>query len=650
VEKKGLSAVIVTTLVILISILLIGILTAFALPFLKDSLGNSGTTTAGFTLRLVALENSILVQQPTTPQHTSYEVRMIVRRDRGVGNLTGFLVRLEDRAGNEYDSVSFNNVALDEFESYSVVFNHTLQSNVSMMTIIPYALIDGKSQLLTNAAVSYGIDYRGRFTGVGTGELLTARAACEDGLDNDNDGFIDLLDAGCGSATDQSEETQCQDGLDNDNDGWVDAVDPGCADEQDDNEVFAGVSQCSDGIDNDNDGLIDGNDPDCGSPLGTSESVPLACSNGIDDDSDGLTDLYDFGCSSSIDNSESNDPPVLVVEQVSDTAWNAAGVNNVERMFGINGNYFDCNHDGVIEVDTLRQCADSSLIPQGQTYIRCSHTGAVIGRCDIPSDVRYIYLDMEVPWSVNLLNQPAGSAAFELAQDQMILAMDTVRAARPGSRVGIYPFPLMPQVLCNPPGSGNCFYHASPGASSVLSYYRNRTLSPTRVFAAVDFTSPDIYENYPTYPTSGPGIVLTTADEVAYARHVVQAAHDGAPTKPVYPYIWQRFNIGPYLYKLISTDEMIHERINGAMAGGANGVIWWGADMYWFSTAYRYASCSSYTDAYLRDTLCPQLRTALDPELSAAGITNASWPGNGAIQSYLDDMHETYLRAIANAL
>jgi hypothetical protein len=630
--------------------LLIGILTAFALPFLKDNLNNNAATTTGFTLRLVAIENSILVQQPTIPQQTSYETRMIVRRDRGVGNLTGFLVRLTDQAGNQYDSVSFNNVALNEFESYSVVFNHTLQSNISLVTIIPYVIVDERSQLLTNAAVNYGIDYRGRFSGIGTGELLTARAACEDGIDNDNDGFTDMLDFGCASSTDQSEETQCQDGLDNDNDGWTDEIDPGCVDVQDDDESFVGTTQCSDGIDNDGIQGIDGNDPDCLTPLGTSESAPVACSNGLDDDSDALIDLYDFGCSSSSDTSESNELPVLVVEQVSNTAWNAAGASNAERAFGINGNYFDCNHDGVIEVETLRQCADSSLIPSGQTYIRCSHTGVDIGRCDIPSDVRYIYLDMEVPWAVNLLNQPAGSPAFELAQDQMILAIDTVKATRPGSRVGIYPFPLMPQILCNPPGSGNCFYHASPGASAVLSYYRNRTIAPTRVFAAVDFTSPDIYENYPTYPTSGPGVVLTTADEVAYARHAVQAAHDGAPTKPVYPYIWQRFNVGPNLYKIISIDEMINERIRGALEGGASGVIWWGADVYWFSTAYRYSSCSDYTNSYLRDTLCPQLRTALGPELSAAGVTNTTWPGNGAIQNYLDQMHEAYLRAIAGAL
>lgn len=650
-EKRGLSAVIATTLVILISILLIGILTAFALPFLKDNLNNAGTTTAGFTLRLVAVENSILIQQPTSPQRTSYEVRMIVRRDQGLGNLTGFLIRLQDQADNEYDSLSFNNVTLDEFESYSVLFNHTLQSNISLMTVIPYVMVNDEPQLLTSAAVSYGIDYRGRFTGVGTGDRLTARASCEDGVDNDSDGFIDYpSDAGCASLSDQSEETQCQDGFDNDLDGWTDTVDLGCADVQDDNEAYIGVSQCSDGIDNDGIQGIDGNDPDCGSPLGTSESVPVACSNGVDDDGDGVADLYDFGCSSPNDMSETNEIPVIVIEQVSDSAWSAASVNNAERAFGINGNYFDCNRDGIIDLDTLRQCADSSLIPSGQTYIRCPHTGVNIGRCDIPSDVRYIYLDMESPWAVNLLNQPVGSAAFEQSQDQIILAIDTVKATRPGSRVGVYPFPLMPQILCNPPGSGNCFYHASSQAPAVLSYYRDRALSPTRVFNAVDFTSPDIYENYPTYPTSGPGVVITTADEVAYARHAVEAAHDGAPTKPVFPFIWQRFNVGPNLYNLISTDEMVNERINGAMAGGASGIMWWGADPYWFSVAYRYSSCSSYTDSYLRDTLCPQLRTVLGPELSAAGVTNPSWPGNGAIQSYLDSIHETYLRAIAGAL
>jgi len=60
---------------------------------------------------------------------------------------------------------------------------------------------------------------------------------------------------------------QCDDGLDNDGDGWVDVLtDPGCFDEA----MTFEDPQCDDGIDNDGDGLVDwdgfgsgGPDPQC---------------------------------------------------------------------------------------------------------------------------------------------------------------------------------------------------------------------------------------------------------------------------------------------------------------------------------------------------------------------------------------------------
>jgi hypothetical protein len=80
--------------------------------------------------------------------------------------------------------------------------------------------------------------------------------ACDDGLDDDGDGLVDLADPGCTGPTDDSElgTTPCDDGIDNDLDGFVDvAADPGCA-------SALGVREdpaCQDGLDNDEDGGID---------------------------------------------------------------------------------------------------------------------------------------------------------------------------------------------------------------------------------------------------------------------------------------------------------------------------------------------------------------------------------------------------------
>ncbi|QLQ10805.1 MAG: hypothetical protein HZY75_11105 [Nocardioidaceae bacterium] len=67
---------------------------------------------------------------------------------------------------------------------------------------------------------------------------------CEDGVDNDGDGFADFpADYGCASATDSSElgTTQCDNGIDDDGDGKIDyrpdgTGDPNCHSVVDDDE------------------------------------------------------------------------------------------------------------------------------------------------------------------------------------------------------------------------------------------------------------------------------------------------------------------------------------------------------------------------------------------------------------------------------
>ncbi len=120
-----------------------------------------------------------------------------------------------------------------------------------------------------------------------------ASRVCDDGLDNDGDGFIDFPeDSGCVSLFDGSEsefESICIDGLDNDGDGLIDfPADPGCVDGDDSTETAAGLV-CDDGLDNDGDGLIDyPTDPGCDGPTDPSEIdgliiMDFSVINGVDD-------------------------------------------------------------------------------------------------------------------------------------------------------------------------------------------------------------------------------------------------------------------------------------------------------------------------------------------------------------------------------
>lgn len=104
---------------------------------------------------------------------------------------------------------------------------------------------DASTDSISNGPQSYG-----------TWFSLTAHAACENGVDDDGDGLVDLDDPGCIGPPDPTEDSTgmpCDDGEDNDGDGFIDAADPVCWSPAASREH----AQCQDGVDNDGDGRID---------------------------------------------------------------------------------------------------------------------------------------------------------------------------------------------------------------------------------------------------------------------------------------------------------------------------------------------------------------------------------------------------------
>ncbi|MEE2829779.1 MAG: MFS transporter [Myxococcota bacterium] len=71
----------------------------------------------------------------------------------------------------------------------------------------------------------------------------------------------------------------CADGLDNDEDGWIDLKDPGCKNDPEAQEDDGfGKSQCNDGRDNDDDGTVDADDERCTAAGIDNEENPLVTS------------------------------------------------------------------------------------------------------------------------------------------------------------------------------------------------------------------------------------------------------------------------------------------------------------------------------------------------------------------------------------
>ena len=193
--------------------------------------------------------------------------------------------------------------------------------------------------------------------------------ACNDGVDNDNDGTIDYNggtgDPGCTSDSDSSENDPaiaCDDGLDNDGDTFVDyqlwGGDPNCADSLDNIECgpveIYGVPQCSDGVDNDCDGFIDfGSDNECMGPNWNNEmAITEQCGDGTDNDEDGEIDdagggmgePADSDCVDQFDISEFNPNPPGPSYECSDDIDNdgdgggASLLSGTQNIF-VSGNY-----------------------------------------------------------------------------------------------------------------------------------------------------------------------------------------------------------------------------------------------------------------------------------------------------------------------
>ena len=118
--------------------------------------------------------------------------------------------------------------------------------------------------------------------------------ACNDGQDNDGDGATDADDPECESAQDDQEASGCTDGEDNDGDGWIDAADPECDTGTEEQGVRV-TRECNDAVDNDSDGAIDADDTDCDDAY--DEERPEPCEDGLDNDSDGWIDELDWDCS-----------------------------------------------------------------------------------------------------------------------------------------------------------------------------------------------------------------------------------------------------------------------------------------------------------------------------------------------------------------
>ncbi len=176
---------------------------------------------------------------------------------------------------------------------------------------------------------------------------------CDDGLDNDGDGYFDCADNDCGqTAICQSpeHESRCDDGLDNDNDGTTDCADPDCT-------IYpvcqTAAELCTDAMDNDGDNLADCDDPDCATHT-FCLSPEVLCDDGQDNDNDGQTDCDDADCN--------GDPACAAQQEICDDNTDNDGDTLVDCDDP------NCVNDPACQVD---EDCDDGLDNDGDTLVDC---------------------------------------------------------------------------------------------------------------------------------------------------------------------------------------------------------------------------------------------------------------------------------------
>jgi hypothetical protein len=138
----------------------------------------------------------------------------------------------------------------------------------------------------------------------------SSESDCTDGADNDGDGFIDCDDWDCdddpacgGSGGSGGDAEVCDDGIDNDGDGYIDCDDwdcegdTACGGSDGGSGGDASETDCTDGEDDDGDGFIDCDDWDCDDDPACATDPEADCSDGEDDDGDSFIDCDDHDCS-----------------------------------------------------------------------------------------------------------------------------------------------------------------------------------------------------------------------------------------------------------------------------------------------------------------------------------------------------------------
>ncbi|PIN88980.1 hypothetical protein COU60_04875 [Candidatus Pacearchaeota archaeon CG10_big_fil_rev_8_21_14_0_10_34_76] len=205
--KRGVSSVVVTVLIVLLSLVGTSIIFVVVNNFLEDA-GSEGDVVECFALDI----SPIFCEYDSNSGDTQVSV------ERGTGSAELNKVRFVFDSSVSTIILDRDSMNIGELESKTFTFDSEDLGEPFKVSVAGI-LLSGRVCPLSGIEIPCSNGARESF-------------ACSDGEDNDGDGWIDELDPGCSGIEDDDETdagtTECNDGIDNDGDGWIDELDPNC--------------------------------------------------------------------------------------------------------------------------------------------------------------------------------------------------------------------------------------------------------------------------------------------------------------------------------------------------------------------------------------------------------------------------------------
>jgi hypothetical protein len=265
-------------------------------------------------------------------------------------------------------------------------------------------------------------------------------------------------------------------------------------------------------------------------------------------------------------------PKLYVAENVSAQTQALFTQNRAEKTMLVYAISFDPDNNGMFEHDELFRSSLNELVPAG-------YTGPVA-------------LDWEGT-AIHGLQAPIGSEVHTRSVQQYVNLIRRAKELRPNAKWGYYGLPI-----------GRYWGRNDE--------WRAMATALMPIFEESRALFPSVYDAFKSNETPN----HDPQEDLAVTRDIVKLALQVSQGKPVYPFVWPRYDPNNLVwgFKLIDDREFTDNAKaifeTNYQGDKADGLIWWGADPYW-----RWLSLQNYSPSHPEYSISQRLRAIFEQEI-----------------------------------